>query len=81
MNSKPLQRLQIRCRGTVQGVGFRPAVHRIATSLGLAGWVVNDPQGATIEIEGSEEAVADKMLVHANAVVFDFNYSRPLTLQ
>jgi len=58
VNSNPLKRLQIRCRGTVQGVGFRPAVHRIATSLGLAGWVINDPQGATIEIEGPEEAVA-----------------------
>jgi hydrogenase maturation protein HypF len=58
VNSNPLKRLQIRCRGTVQGVGFRPAVHRIATSLGLAGWVVNDPQGATIEVEGPEEVVA-----------------------
>ncbi len=57
MNSNPLTRLQIRCRGTVQGVGFRPAVHRIATSLGLAGWVVNDPQGATLEIEGPAEVV------------------------
>jgi hydrogenase maturation protein HypF len=50
-------RLQIRCRGTVQGVGFRPTVHRVATSLGLAGWVINDPLGATLEIEGTEEAV------------------------
>ena len=57
MNPKPLKRLQIRCRGTVQGVGFRPAVHRIATSLGLAGWVVNDPQGATLEIEGPAEVI------------------------
>ena len=57
MNSKPLKRLRIRCRGTVQGVGFRPAVHRIATSLGLAGWVVNDPQGATLEIEGAPDVV------------------------
>jgi hydrogenase maturation protein HypF len=39
-------------RGTVQGVGFRPAVHRIAGALGLNGWVINDPQGATMEIEG-----------------------------
>ena len=57
MNSNPLKRLQIRCRGTVQGVGFRPAVHRIAKSLGLAGWVVNDPQGATLEIEGAPDVV------------------------
>ena len=50
-------RLQLRCRGTVQGVGFRPAIHRIATTLGLGGWVINDPQGATMEIEGPAEAV------------------------
>lgn len=52
-----MMRLRIRCRGTVQGVGFRPAVHRLATSHGLAGWVINDPQGATIEVEGEEDRV------------------------
>ena len=45
-------RLRVECRGAVQGVGFRPTVHRIATSMGLAGWVINDPQGATAEVEG-----------------------------
>ena len=52
-------RLQLRCRGTVQGVGFRPAIHRIATNLGLDGWVINDPQGATMEIEGPTGVVND----------------------
>ena len=50
-------RLRLKCRGTVQGVGFRPAIYRIATTLGLGGWVINDPQGATIEIEGPNEVV------------------------
>ncbi len=45
-------RLRVRCRGAVQGVGFRPTVHRIATSHGLSGWVLNDPGGATVEVEG-----------------------------
>jgi hydrogenase maturation protein HypF len=29
----------------------------VATSLGLAGWVINDPLGATLEVEGPETAV------------------------
>ncbi len=45
-------RLRVRCRGAVQGVGFRPTVHRIATELELGGEVRNDPDGATAEVEG-----------------------------
>ena len=47
-------RVRVRCKGAVQGVGFRPTVHRIATELGLTGWVINDPGGVTIEVEGAE---------------------------
>lgn len=39
---------QMRVRGTVQGVGFRPTVWRIASELGIAGFVVNDAQGVLI---------------------------------
>ncbi len=45
-------RLCVRCIGAVQGVGFRPTVYRLATSLGITGHVRNDPEGATTEIEG-----------------------------
>lgn len=50
-------RLRVVCRGAVQGVGFRPTVHRIAHEMGLTGWVINDPEGATAEVEGPRGAV------------------------
>ncbi len=52
-----LVRLHLRVTGTVQGVGFRPFVHRIASARGLSGWVRNDGTGVQIEVEGPEEAV------------------------
>lgn len=45
-------RLGIRVTGTVQGVGFRPTVFRLAESLGLAGFVRNDGVSVWIEVEG-----------------------------
>ena len=45
-------RLKLTVRGAVQGVGFRPFIFRLATELGLDGWVNNSPQGVFIEVEG-----------------------------
>ncbi len=45
-------RKQIRVRGVVQGVGFRPFVYNLAQRLGLAGYVLNSSAGVTIEVEG-----------------------------
>ena len=45
-------RLHLRVRGLVQGVGFRPFVYTLARRQGLAGWVRNDAEGVTIEVEG-----------------------------
>ena len=39
--------------GVVQGVGFRPFVHRIASELGLTGFVGNDSGAVFLEVQGS----------------------------
>ncbi len=49
-----VERAEIAVRGTVQGVGFRPYVYKLAVSLGLKGYVTNSPSGVTIEIEGEK---------------------------
>src|ERR1019366_6924823 len=51
--SDALERLRAVIRGAVQGVGFRPFVHRLATELKLAGWVSNSNEGVVLEVEGS----------------------------
>jgi hydrogenase maturation protein HypF len=51
------ERARITVRGAVQGVGFRPFVHHLATSSDLCGWVTNTTQGVSIEVEGRTEAV------------------------
>jgi hydrogenase maturation protein HypF len=50
------QRIEI--RGTVQGVGFRPWVHRLARRAGVTGRVRNDAAGVTIEVFGSRARLA-----------------------
>ncbi|MDR2108574.1 MAG: acylphosphatase, partial [Coriobacteriales bacterium] len=39
--------------GTVQGVGFRPFVYRLAHEHDLAGWVLNASDGVQIHVQGS----------------------------
>lgn len=48
----------LRVRGTVQGVGFRPFVHRTAVRLGLRGWVRNDAEGVLLRVTGDSAQIA-----------------------
>jgi len=50
--AEPTQALEIRVRGRVQGVGFRPAIWRMAHALGLAGEVFNDAEGVLLRVAG-----------------------------
>lgn len=47
-----VERRLIAVQGVVQGVGFRPYVHRLASESGLFGSVWNGPDGVTIDVEG-----------------------------
>ena len=51
------RRVRARVDGTVQGVGYRPFVYRLAAELGVAGWVLNDERGVLVEAEGPAGAV------------------------
>ena len=54
-----IKRQRIFITGCVQGVGFRPAVYRLARALGLSGFVFNETRGVTIELQGKEEKIAE----------------------
>lgn len=49
--------MAVRVIGVVQGVGFRPFVHRLAGRLGLSGFVGNDVRGVFAEVEGPPSGV------------------------
>lgn len=53
-----IKKVRLRIYGVVQGVGFRNFVRQKASSLGLAGYARNVPDGSVeVVLEGDEEAV------------------------
>ncbi|MBW1601929.1 carbamoyltransferase HypF [Streptomyces sp. JJ66] len=52
-------RRRVTVRGVVQGVGFRPFAHRLATGLALTGHVSNSAAGVIAEVEGPADAVEE----------------------
>ena len=57
-----IERRVITVEGTVQGVGFRPYVHSLATARDLGGFVRNDVGGLTIDVQGDPAALDDFIL-------------------
>lgn len=53
----------LRVTGTVQGVGFRPTVYRLAVELGLRGHVLNDGEGVLIHLAGTSAQI-DQFVTH-----------------
>lgn len=48
-------RAKIEVRGIVQGVGYRPFIHKLVRRNALNGWVKNTSRGVELELEGSRE--------------------------
>lgn len=62
------ERLRLTLGGVVQGVGFRPFVHRLAYDVGVGGQVCNAAGTVLIEVEGEGaalDAFAQRLLVEA----------------
>ena len=53
-------------KGQVQGVGFRPFIFKLALEHQLTGFVQNTPLGVLIEIQGSDQDIAQ----------FNFDFSK-----
>ena len=56
---KDISTLNIKIKGLVQGVGFRPFIYRIAAKNNLYGWVDNRNDGVYINIEGKQNDLND----------------------
>jgi hydrogenase maturation protein HypF len=54
-----MQRRRIFVRGIVQGVGFRPFVYGLAAKHGLSGFVANQSDGVSLELQGEVAALED----------------------
>jgi hydrogenase maturation protein HypF len=65
---EPRRRLRLDVTGAVQGVGFRPFVHRLAVSEGLGGFVRNTSAGVSLEVEGSAQAL-DRFLARLDGEI------------
>ena len=50
--------VRLSVRGVVQGVGFRPFVHRLAVKCSLAGWIRNGSGDVQIHLEGAADDIA-----------------------
>lgn len=52
-----MERLHLKIRGIVQGVGFRPCVHKLVRRCGLNGYIKNTSSGVELELEGERPAL------------------------
>jgi hydrogenase maturation protein HypF len=56
---KKVIRQRMRIAGRVQGVGFRPAIYKLACLKELTGFVLNDSAGVGIEVQGDRVCIEE----------------------
>ena len=52
-----LERILLKIHGIVQGVGFRPFIHKLVREYGLCGFICNTSSGVELELEGEKESL------------------------
>ena len=52
-----MEREKIAVHGIVQGVGFRPFIHKLVQEYGLRGFIKNTSSGVELELEGERETL------------------------
>ncbi len=83
-NDLTVERYRINISGIVQGVGFRPFVYNTANRLHLSGWVMNDPNGVVIEVQGDPNSIRHFLAVLSEnapplAVIDEIKYKAATT--
>ena len=53
-----MQALEVKIKGIVQGVGFRPFIHRLVRRHDLCGTIRNTSSGVTMELEGEQGEIS-----------------------
>lgn len=53
-----MQRVLIHIHGIVQGVGFRPFIHKLVKERGLRGYIKNTSSGVELELEGERDELS-----------------------
>ena len=52
-----MERASLKIQGIVQGVGFRPFIHRLVEEYGLRGYIKNTSSGVELDLEGMRAAL------------------------
>ncbi len=87
LNLNPIEKQRMRAVicGVVQGVGFRPFVFKLATQLGLTGWVNNTSAGLILEVEGRQgqlenflKRLKEERPVHSMIQSLEFSFFKPV---